>query len=90
MHIHIFAWRLEHTFGDRDGLVATTALGLGLGDDHKTKRIGSGGLLQLGYRFPVARNVVTVQAPRQDEGGAWAEGAEIEGLQRPGRESRRC
>lgn len=56
-HIHMFAWRLEHTFGDRDGLVATTALGLGLGDGRKTKRIGSGGLLQLGYRFPVARNV---------------------------------
>jgi len=72
-HLHLFAWRLEYTFGPQDGLVAATSLGLGLGDGSQSKRIGSGGVLQLGWRWPIAR-LVTLTAEAGAHGVAFTDG----------------
>lgn len=76
-HLHFFAWRLEYTFGPLDGLVATTSLGLALGDGSQSKRIGSGGVLQLGWRWAVARHV-TMAIETGVRGAAFTDGTALD------------
>jgi hypothetical protein len=66
-HIHQFGPRAEFAFSGPDGWIATASAGMSLGDGSATKRLGAGGLAQLGYRWAVGRwTAVAV------EGGAHA------------------
>ena len=75
-HVHLFALRVEYTFGPEDGLVMGTSLGMGVGDGSQTKRLGEGGGLQLGYRWPVGRGV-TLAAEAGVHGVLYADGSAV-------------
>lgn len=75
-HVHLFAWRVEHATSGPDGLIMAASLGMGLGDGSQTKRIGSGGTMELGHRWGVAPGV-TVAAEVGVHGVVYTDGSAV-------------
>ncbi len=54
-HVHQFGVRAEYALSGPDGWIAASSVGLALGDGRATKRLGGGGLVQLGHRWALGR-----------------------------------